>query len=172
MTTPVSTKTTPSPFDGLAKAEPDEPIFTLVGRDPDAPEAITHWVDTRRRRLLTGDPVDPAVLRLELVQLTEAEMVAFEFKRWRLGHADEDTKSTKRASYNAIERTTEQLDALAKAETLSVIDRHLREAAYHAQLAFELLQSIQSNSAPMAAMVRDAANEICEELRPKRSPIQ
>ncbi len=41
----MGTKNDPGPYDCLSKAEPDEPIFTLLARDPIAPATIRSWAD-------------------------------------------------------------------------------------------------------------------------------
>lgn len=43
----MSTKDDPSQFDAYAKAESDEPVFTLLGRDPMAPALIEAWAYLR-----------------------------------------------------------------------------------------------------------------------------
>lgn len=40
----MSTLTEPGPFDALAKAEPTEPMFPLLARDPDAPATVTERI--------------------------------------------------------------------------------------------------------------------------------
>lgn len=40
----MGTKAEPGRFDCYGKAEADEPIFTLLGRDPAAPKLIRDWV--------------------------------------------------------------------------------------------------------------------------------
>jgi hypothetical protein len=44
----MGTKNNPGKFDCHAKAEPDEPMFTLLGRDPCAPILIEIWAAMRR----------------------------------------------------------------------------------------------------------------------------
>lgn len=44
----MSTKMEPGPFDGMAKAAPDEPVFTLRAHDPLAPGLVHEWVRLRR----------------------------------------------------------------------------------------------------------------------------
>ena len=39
----MGTKENPSPFDAYAKAAPDEPMFTLLARDPHAPALVWLW---------------------------------------------------------------------------------------------------------------------------------
>jgi hypothetical protein len=43
----MSTKTDPGEFDAYAKAESDEPSFTLLARDPVAPALIEAWAYLR-----------------------------------------------------------------------------------------------------------------------------
>jgi hypothetical protein len=43
----MSNKTDPGQFDAYAKAEDDEPVFTLLARDPIAPALIEAWAYLR-----------------------------------------------------------------------------------------------------------------------------
>ena len=43
----MNNKTEPSQFDAYQKAEDDEPVFTLLGRDPMAPSLIEAWAYLR-----------------------------------------------------------------------------------------------------------------------------
>ena len=43
----MGTKAEPGPFDGYAKARPDEPIFVLLGRDPYAAALVELWAELR-----------------------------------------------------------------------------------------------------------------------------
>lgn len=47
----MGTKRNPGPFSAYEKAEPDEPVFTLIGRDPCASIVITFW---RKLRIEMG----------------------------------------------------------------------------------------------------------------------
>lgn len=51
-----NTKDSPSEFDGYTKALPDEPTFTLLARDPQAPQLIRQWARDRRLREGTDTP--------------------------------------------------------------------------------------------------------------------
>lgn len=51
----MATKNNPGDFDCYANAEPDEPMFILLGRDPAADACILLWV---RLRLLLGQSKD------------------------------------------------------------------------------------------------------------------
>lgn len=45
----MGSKNNPGKFDCYSKAEPDEPVFVLLGRDPAAPILINLWADIRSR---------------------------------------------------------------------------------------------------------------------------
>lgn len=43
----MGTKKKPGKYDCYANAEPDEPMFVLLGRDPQAPALVEHWAAVR-----------------------------------------------------------------------------------------------------------------------------
>lgn len=43
----MGTKNNPGDFDCYANADPDEPMFVLLGRDPFAPDLVDTWADLR-----------------------------------------------------------------------------------------------------------------------------
>ncbi len=45
----MGSRNNPGKYDCLSKAEPDEPMFVLLGRDPCAPLLVTLWADIRAR---------------------------------------------------------------------------------------------------------------------------
>lgn len=63
----MGTKNNPSPHDCISKAEPDEPHFTLLGRDPCASMLVTMWI--KMRSLMGG--TEPEVLA-EAMQCAES----------------------------------------------------------------------------------------------------
>lgn len=46
----MGTKNAPAPNDCYHKAEPDEPLFTLLARDPEAPAVVRYWAMLRASR--------------------------------------------------------------------------------------------------------------------------
>lgn len=68
----MGTKTQPGPFNCYGEATPDEPIFTLLARDPDAALVVEIWASIREAR--TG-PTD---------RTREARHVAHTMRTWRL----------------------------------------------------------------------------------------
>ena len=51
----MGTKRNPGKFDCYANAEPDEPMFILLGRDADAAKAVREWAGARVRRINAGE---------------------------------------------------------------------------------------------------------------------
>jgi hypothetical protein len=70
----MGTKTAPSRYDGYAKAEADEPLFTLLARDPMAPQLIRLWAAQR-----WSEHEDPKVV-------AEARQIAGAMEDWRQKH--------------------------------------------------------------------------------------
>lgn len=52
----MGTKADPSAFDCYANAEPDEPMFVLLARDPLAADIVRTWVARHSGAALTGRP--------------------------------------------------------------------------------------------------------------------
>ena len=70
----MGTKNNPAPFDCYENAEPDEPMFILLARDPSAPGTLEHWAHNRVERG-KNDPDDPQIL--------EALECAENMRTWR-----------------------------------------------------------------------------------------
>lgn len=56
----MGTKNNPGKFDCYANADPDEPMFVLLGRDPAAPLLINLWADIRARMGEDQEKIDEA----------------------------------------------------------------------------------------------------------------
>jgi hypothetical protein len=74
----MGTKNNPGQFDCYDNALPDEPMFTLLGRDPDAPDVVRKWADNREQ--LVKLYLRPAS---DMEQVQEARECADEMERWR-----------------------------------------------------------------------------------------
>lgn len=57
----MGTKAEPGRFDCYSAAEPNEPIFILLGRDPTAGELVRDWVKRRQAMGEGGDKVMEAL---------------------------------------------------------------------------------------------------------------
>jgi hypothetical protein len=67
----MGTKNDPGAYDCYWNADPDEPMFILLGRDRDAPSLVEAWADTRER---SGE--DPA-------KVAKARACAQAMREWR-----------------------------------------------------------------------------------------
>lgn len=77
----MGTKNNPGSYDCYQKAEPDEPMFVLLGRDPTAALIVSLWISLRRE-LGKDDPQ----------MLAEASDCSVEMAKWaaRLGKDPRD----------------------------------------------------------------------------------
>lgn len=85
----MGTKNNPGRFDCYAAAAPDEPHFTLLGRDRDAAVTILFWAALRRLR---NDPADAE-------RIAEAEQCATEMIRWLVEHKGREPSGMLAASH-------------------------------------------------------------------------
>jgi N-acetyl-beta-hexosaminidase len=87
----MGTKNNPGPHDCYSRAEPDEPVFVLLGRDPVAFALIMYWVKLRRTLGNTEDEV-----------LREAQYCALEMLQWaeKKGKRTEATRAFAETSTN------------------------------------------------------------------------
>jgi hypothetical protein len=78
----VGTKNNPDEYDCYAGALPDEPMFVLLGRDPNAPWLIREWANERQIAVNLG--TRPAT---DAAMAKQARRCADEMERW--GVADD-----------------------------------------------------------------------------------
>ncbi len=78
----MGTKLKPGAFDCYRRALPDEPLFTLLGRDGDAPEGARDWARRREKAIAAGlRPESDRVL------VASAREDAFDMEQWRLNNS-------------------------------------------------------------------------------------
>jgi hypothetical protein len=70
----MATKNNPGKYDCYANAEPDEPIFVLLGRDKHAPTLVWLWATLRQ---LDGEPQEV---------VTEARDCCISMMQWAKSH--------------------------------------------------------------------------------------
>lgn len=75
----MGTKINPGAFDCEGKALPDEPKFTLLARDPHAPQLVRDWA---QRREGTIDARERPASDMAIV--IEARKCADDMERWRI----------------------------------------------------------------------------------------
>lgn len=74
----MGTKNNPGKFDCYANAQPDEPMFVLLGRDPAACALVTLWADIREAM---GE--DPS-------KIAEARQCASALTRWAIAEGKQE----------------------------------------------------------------------------------
>ena len=74
----MGSKMAPGAFDCYDDARPDEPMFTLLGRDPHAPNLVRQWAKERAEAIARGDKPHTDALKV-----TEAYECAASMERWR-----------------------------------------------------------------------------------------
>ena len=74
----MGTKNNPAPNDCYANALPDEPLFTLLARDPVAPTIVRSWA--QRREVLIDQGKKPESDR---AIVAEARLCAQHMEAWR-----------------------------------------------------------------------------------------
>jgi hypothetical protein len=81
----MATKSKPGMFDCYSKAEPDEPMFVLLGRDATAPLIVMTWVLIRQKCGFNDE-----------IQLREARECAQQMQAWAHSKGKKDLVSRAR----------------------------------------------------------------------------
>jgi hypothetical protein len=74
----MGTKLNPGAYDCHARALPDEPTFTLLARDPVAPDLVREWAELRHDEIGYGERPDT-----DIVAVQEAHVCARDMEVWR-----------------------------------------------------------------------------------------
>lgn len=74
----MATKQNPGPSNCYDAALPDEPMFTLLARDPSAPHVVRQWAYERERAIARGEKSES-----DAVKVIEARAVADAMQKWR-----------------------------------------------------------------------------------------
>jgi hypothetical protein len=79
----MGSKNNPGKFDCYANALPDEPMFVLLGRDPDFERLVREWAVQRQRAIFCGDrPESDQGLVMEAM---ECAMAGARWRRENMG---------------------------------------------------------------------------------------
>lgn len=78
----MGTKNDPGAFDCYEAAEPDEPMFVLLARDPFAPALVDLWAAERTR--LAGEMTSGQDAARTLQKVDEARACAHAMRQWRI----------------------------------------------------------------------------------------
>jgi hypothetical protein len=133
----MSTKLEPGPFDGLQRAELDEPVFTLRAHDPLAAPLVHLWVERRRAAIRAALNAEPPTITeekaaVELLQCREAEDIALEMEAWRKRDPEPESEAgapeRPASTYSGITKTSEELQAKARHEAIKAACSKLNNA--------------------------------------------
>lgn len=169
----MSTKTEPGPFDGLERAQPDEPVFTLRAHDVLAAPLVHEWVRRRREAIIKGD-LPPEKEELELIQCREAEEVAFAMVDWRKGvesvKTDPEAKPATSPLYSGHTSSAEELAAKARHDVVKGASNVLHNALSEVTDAAASLE--RYGFAPERGVILRAADwlkAVANHIAPKRA---
>lgn len=128
----MSTKQEPGPFDGMARARPDEPVFTLRAHDPLAAALVHQWVAQRRAAIRLAD-LSPEKEELELLQCREAEELAWSMDAWRKGEIGKLAEALEEgaappAAYSGHTASDEELAAKVRYDAIKAAGSLLNNA--------------------------------------------
>jgi cob(I)alamin adenosyltransferase len=77
----MGTKNDPGEFDCYSNAEPDEPMFVLLGRDRSAPTLVRAWARERERLIKLGEKPPEDLKMVEEAMECAVQMESFHYLR-------------------------------------------------------------------------------------------
>lgn len=101
----MGTKRQPSKFDCYHAAEPNEPMFVLLGRDPTAPLVVTFWRALKLKLREAGKS------KISDEKLAEARQCSLDLERWAREHgedADAATQAFEQVLHDFAQRVSRQ----------------------------------------------------------------
>lgn len=98
----MGTKNNPGRYDCYANAEPDEPMFILLGRDPTASLVVTFW------RSLKLQMKEDGTSQMSEQKLEEARECSIALEAWAKEHG-KDPKAALAAMIKVLERMKSQV---------------------------------------------------------------
>lgn len=93
----MGTKNNPGRYDCYANAEPDEPMFILLGRDPTASLVVTFW------RAIKNEMKAQGTSQMSDEKIDEAITCSLEMEKWAKAHG-KDPKQALDAMVKVLER--------------------------------------------------------------------
>lgn len=134
----VSTKEHPGAFDGMERALPGEPVFTLRAHDVLAAPLVHEWV-ARKRHLITHSDMPEEKRTAELIQCREAEEIAFAMADWHSGMAEAEPEKPK-PGYTGHQSDAAELEAKARWDAIKGAATRLHNSVAEITEAAELLE--------------------------------
>lgn len=147
----MGSKNNPGKFDCYSRAEPDEPVFVLLGRDPVASVVVQVWASLRERL----DPDDP--------KCDEAIFCASDMATWALSKGKHDQVKLARASYRAELEEVHLTRVSGEVDRLSERVRELESLCGRA--ADTIAEQVSINVADGGLRGRQELDDLVRELR-------
>ena len=100
----MGTKNNPGSYDCYANADPDEPMFILLGRDPHAPAAVRRWAHDREVMIESGEkPGSDMAMVIDARECADAmERYAAWRKRKKPDNGPDSTGKTPSQNANSV----------------------------------------------------------------------
>lgn len=150
-----STKAEPGPFDGMERAAPDEPVFTLRAKDVLAPDLIHTWVRQRREAIARAD-LHEEKRTLELIQAREAEALAWAMVDWRNGQNEvPPVEVAQPQRYSGSTMDADELAAKARFDRTKGACRQLNNSVAECTEAVEALELSPADRLALTAAVEE-----------------
>ena len=143
----MGTKNNPGEYDCYANAEPDEPMFILLARDPDAPALVRQWAKARWDR---GERQE---------KIAEADACAKAMEDWRNDPANAKDMREKRRLMGALPATGKDLQAMhIAAEAIEMLNREFKAEQITLEARYAALRWMESIAAAECKKVPTHAN--------------
>lgn len=170
-----NTKAEPGYFDGLQRAEEDEPVFPLRAHDVLSDGLVNDWSDRKRALILKAfeaGEIDAAKKALELEQCRDADAIAMDMIAWRKGQAEaapvEEAKASK-PTYSGHAKTEEEIAAKALYDLTTDTVRALDNAtAIVSEAAGARLPDWDRGAITVLNYAGSLLKAVADHIRPKR----
>jgi hypothetical protein len=140
----MGTKNNPGKFDCYSRAEPDEPVFVLLGRDPVASLVIEYWAELRAVLSTSDEPE----------KLNEAMDCARAMRAWAEAHGKE-----------ALVRKIHETERRHTGRMANYFQRVLKLEALCGRAADVIAEQVSINVADGGLRGRQELDDIVRELR-------
>lgn len=169
----MSTKEEPGPFDGLERAKPGEPVFTLQGGDPLASRLVRIWVWQARKAALRNRALTDEERGGKLIKIREAEVIAEDMEEYRTGHAPEPAADAadKTPRYSGHTSTPEEIEAKRRFYTVKIASERLHNSVAEIVEAATALEALDAELYPTERLINisDDLKELAMDVTPKRA---
>lgn len=133
----MGTKNNPGRFDCYANAEPDEPMFVLLGRDPTASIVVGFWRTLKMAMKQKGES------KSSEEKLDEARQCSYAMKAWAEDHGKDtkpafDTARSLMAESNEFRNVLTEFVTAYNNQSPNPSDARLHEAYIRACIALDL----------------------------------